>query len=136
MPNNKGSQSNKIGTTTTKEIISGQQVLVLKDNVANQKIISLMPDKLSVTYDISNDGLEVFDEAKHQKAFKDVRKLKMNSYKATKELGAKGVKTEIIGLSGNALEEDLNTFKEKGFDEYLTKLLKFDVLKKAFQSKE
>jgi CheY-like chemotaxis protein len=60
----------------------------------------------------------------------------MNSYKATKELGAKGVKTEIIGLSGNALEEDLNTFKEKGFDEYLTKLLKFDVLKKAFQSKE
>lgn len=54
----------------------------------------------------------------------------------TKKLGARGVKTEIIKLSGNALEEDLNTFKEKGFDEYLTKLLKFDVLKKAFQSKE
>ena len=87
MPNNKGSQSNKIGKTTAKEIISGQQALVVKDNLTNQKILSLMLDKPGMTYDIANDGLEVFDEAQHQKVFMDVRKLKMNDDKETRGKG-------------------------------------------------
>ncbi len=98
-----------------------------------------MLDKLGMTYDIANDGLEalsLFDEEKHEKVFMDIRMPKMNGDQATKELRAKGIKTEIIGLSGDAMEEDLNTFKEKGFDEYLTKPLKFDVLKKVFKSKQ
>ena len=121
------------------QIDSGQHVLIVEDNLTNQKILSLMLDKLGMTYDIANDGLEalsLFDEEKHEKVFMDIRMPKMNGDQATKELRAKGIKTEIIGLSGDAMEEDLNTFIEKGFDEYLTKPLKFDVLKKVFKSKQ
>ena len=121
------------------QIHSGQHVLIVEDNLTNQKILSLMLDKLGMTNDIANNDLEalsLFDEEKHEKVFMDIRMPKMNGDQATKELRAKGVKTEIIGLSGDAMEEDLNTFKEKGFDEYLTKPLKFDVLKKVFKSKQ
>lgn len=46
-----------------------------------------MLDKPGMTYDIANDGLEVFDEAQHQKVFMDVRKLKMNDDKETRGKG-------------------------------------------------
>lgn len=119
------------------KIESGQHVLVVEDNITNQKIMSLMLSKLGMSFDIANGGqeaLDIFDESRHQKIFMDIRMPGIDGNEATKILRERGVKTPIIGLSGNAMQEDFDTFKEKGFTEYLTKPLKFDVLKKIFKS--
>lgn len=110
-------------------------VLVVEDNKTNQKVVGLMLKKLGIAYDSAYDGeeaLKIFDSKVHSKILMDINMPVMDGVECTKILRSRGVTTPIIALTGNAMEKDIQNFKSKGFDEYITKPLQFKVLKSLF----
>ena len=122
-------------TSEEKAIQFNGKVLVVEDNKTNQKVLGLMLNKINVEFDVAYDGeeaLEVFNEDVHQMVLMDINMPKMNGDQCVSILREKGVKTKSIALTGNAMKQDIDAYKSKGFDDYVTKPLQFKVLKELF----
>ncbi len=106
-------------------------ILLVEDNKANQKFMSIMLDSLDLTFDIANDGLEAvenFKVSRYDAILMDENMPNMNGIEATKQiLEYEKVNnlthTPIIALTANALKGDRERFLSAGMDEYLTKPL-------------
>ena len=102
------------------------KVLVVEDNVMNQKIIKKLLNKLSIEPDIVNNGRESLDilaENSYDVILMDIQMPVMDGVTATKEiLKMSDITTpKIIALTANAFAEDKERCLAAGMDEYLTK---------------
>ena len=111
------------------------KVLVVEDNKTNQKVIGLMLQNLKVPFDIVSDGeeaLEKIDTNIHQLVLMDINMPVMDGNECVKVMRKRGVDCRIVALTGNSMEQEIESSKEKGFDQYLTKPIELKVLKKLF----
>jgi CheY-like chemotaxis protein len=64
----------------------------------------------------------------------DIQMPIMDGYQATREIRTAGYNDLLIcGLSANAMAQDLSLAKEAGMDDYLTKPIEVDVLRKVLK---
>ncbi len=114
----------------TKEIIfKDKKILLVEDNKANQIFMKVVLKKLSLSYDIANDGLEaieLFKSSQYDAILMDENMPNMNGIEATKiilslEKTQKLPHTPIVALTANALKGDREKFLSAGMDEYMTK---------------
>ena len=133
----------KEGKEIKESINSNQKIkenltfLVAEDNNANQMFMKILLDKLKIKFDLANNGKEAIELAKKNKNKYDLILMDINmpiisGIDATKEI-RKFSKIPIIALTASALDGDKERFIKAGMNDYLSKPLDIQKLKKVIE---
>jgi two-component system, sensor histidine kinase and response regulator len=114
------------------------EILLVEDNMVNQKVAKIILKKLGHSVKIANNGKEAvewFLTKSFDLILMDIQMPVMNGMEATAEirkLESQGDRTgsciPIIALTANAMKEDKNRFLAAGMNDYISKPIKKNVL--------
>ena len=115
-----------------------KKVLVVEDNQINQKVISAKLAKFNIVPEIVNDGLQALTKLQqntYDLIFMDCQMPVMDGYITTRELRILETKLgkshqRVIALTANALDGEKEKCLSAGMDDYLSKPLLIDELKR------
>jgi CheY-like chemotaxis protein len=111
-------------------------ILIVEDNLINQKVLSRILEHSGLAYFLANDGLEAVELIRRSflpeyiglpitVILMDIEMPQMNGLDATKAIRQlekdRNDRILIVGLSGNARDEHIVKAKEAGMDKYLVK---------------
>jgi signal transduction histidine kinase/CheY-like chemotaxis protein/HPt (histidine-containing phosphotransfer) domain-containing protein len=102
-------------------------VLIVEDHPVNQKLFSMIMDKLGYPSVLADDGLDGLEKAGINPVslvFMDIQMPRMNGYEATKKLRQRGFKKPIIAVTASALSDERERCMKVGFDDILVKPFK------------
>lgn len=109
------------------------KVLVAEDNAVNRKLTEMFLERMGLSADFAENGLEVINSCKqnvYHIVLMDVAMPIMDGYQATESLLKLDIETPyIIGLSANAFKEDIRNALDIGMDDYLAKPVNFGQLR-------
>ena len=113
-------------------------VMIVEDNNVNRMLAEQIVRRMGYTHVSAEDGLEaldVFAATRPRLILMDVSMPRLDGYKATARIremeAASGApRTPIIGLTAHALEGARNRCLEAGMDDYLSKPIPTDALKR------
>ena len=119
--------------------LSGKlNVLLVEDNIVNQRLARRLLEKLGCSVRIAHDGLDALDKVQKEQydlIFMDCQMPNMDGYEATtriRELETQtSTRTPIIALTANSLPSDRERSEEAGMDEFLTKPIVKEKLRDA-----
>ena len=108
------------------------KVLLVEDNIINQKVASKILQKLNCTVELALNGVEAVDmsdENRYDIIFMDCQMPEMNGYQATtaireREKGSFSEKAVIIAMTANAMTGDREKCLDVGMDDFLPKPIK------------
>jgi len=111
-------------------------VLIVEDNLINQKLLIEILTQLNLSFDIANNGLEAlnaFKTNRYQAILMDENMPDMSGSKATEEIRILEQKqnlhrTPIIAVTANVMSGDKERFLQAGMDEYIPKPVSLDNL--------
>lgn len=112
-------------------------ILLVEDNLINQKIALLMLKKFGYAADIAANGLEAIDALKRQPydvILMDIHMPEMDGIQATHRILSEWDTTQrprIIAMTANALQGDRERFLAEGMDDYVSKPINPDALADA-----
>jgi signal transduction histidine kinase/ActR/RegA family two-component response regulator len=104
-------------------------ILLVEDNIENQKLIAKSIRKTGLTVDIADNGeigLEKALSGNYNLVLMDMQMPVMGGLEATRKLRESGYKTPIVSLTANAMQEDKNSCFDAGANDYLAKPLDFN----------
>lgn len=106
--------------------LEGSKILLVEDNILNQKIITGILKPSGINIDIASDGLEGINKFKSKKdqyelILMDIQMPIMNGYEATKIIRDIDKNIPIISFTANVSDEDILYSKILGMNDYLTK---------------
>lgn len=103
-------------------------VLLVEDNIINQKMISAMLKNMGCNVTAAFNGkeaLNIFMENEYDIVFMDVQMPEMDGFESTMRIREfekeKGNRTPIVALTAHAMKGDRDKCLEAGMDEYITK---------------
>lgn len=112
--------------STAKESI--EKVLIVEDNLINQKVLKKLLDKINIPSDIANNGLEavaLFEKNDYDIIFMDLHMPEMDGFEATKKIHSlvkyKLRNIPIIAVTASAFDEDKTKAIANGMDDFITK---------------
>ncbi|RCW93444.1 response regulator [Winogradskyella arenosi] len=108
-------------------------VLIVDDNKINILVLTKILEQLGITPDTAEDGkqaLEAVTNNNYQLVLMDIHMPNMNGYEATKIIRKTNKDIVIFGLSANVTKEAIKRSADVGMNDYLTKPLYKDKLKK------
>ena len=106
-------------------------ILVAEDNKMNQMVVSMLLEDSMINIDFADDGqiaIDMFNKHSYNLILMDIQMPNMNGYEATEVIKKLNPNIKIIGLSANAMQEDITKAFEYGMDDYLTKPIDMDKL--------
>lgn len=115
------------------------KILVVEDNLVNQKLAQLLLDRLGYKCDISNNGLEAIEALKSKNyhlIFMDVQMPEMDGLEATRHIRNNFALAEqpiIIAMTANALKGDREICLEAGMNDYITKPIDLVIIQKTIE---
>ncbi len=114
--------------------MKGLLLLLVEDNILNQKLIFLNLTKYGFAIDVANNGLEAVEKVKEKRydlILMDLMMPVMDGFEATsaiRDLEEKtNTHTPIIGLTANTFDADREKCMGIGMDEYMAKPFDIDV---------
>ena len=120
-------------------------VLLVEDNLINQKLATTYLDKMGHNYDIANDGQEALSilagQHKHYDlVLMDCQMPKLDGYQTTSAIRTRPLYEHvkdipIIALTANAMKGDREKCIACGMNDYLSKPLTYDLLAQSIQDK-
>ena len=101
-------------------------ILLVEDNIINQKLAARLLEKMGCSVDIANDGVDavdMFSRGSYDLVFMDCQMPNMDGFEATTRMREmeSDTRTPIIALTANSLPEDRARSYKVGMDEFLTK---------------
>ncbi|MDR1178138.1 MAG: response regulator, partial [Spirochaetaceae bacterium] len=102
-------------------------VLIVEDHPVNQKLFSLIMDKLGYPSVLADDGIDALEKAAAEPValvFMDIQMPRMNGYEATAKFRERGFTLPIIAVTASAFSDEQERCKKAGFDDILTKPFK------------
>ncbi|MBC7124880.1 MAG: response regulator [Bacteroidales bacterium] len=127
------SKIEKLPTTDVR--LENANVLLVEDNLINQKIVLLSLKKLVKNIDVAVNGKEALDKfgtSKYDIILMDVQMPIMNGYTAAKKIreieASTNSHTPIIAITANALMGDREECLAAGMDDYISKPFQIEVL--------
>ncbi len=121
------------------------KILLVEDNLLNQRIVMFSLKKYNHEVTIANNGLEAvekFNEAVYDVILMDIMMPVMDGLEATvkirevEEMSNSDKRTPIIALTANTMDNDRNTCLSYGMDEFMTKPFDIEKLKLIFSKLE
>lgn len=118
----------------------GHRVLLVEDNMINQKVAASMMKKLGVAADIAMSGqeaLEKFTADKYDLIFMDCQMPGMDGFETTQAIRDRENKentknTVVVALTANAMEGDRKRCLDAGMDDYMSKPISLAGLEQVF----
>lgn len=110
------------------------EVLLVEDNIVNQKVAMRFLQRLGAKVTVANngaEGVELIKRSDFSLVLMDVQMPVMDGYEATRairELSSTKRSVPIVALTANAMPEDRQRCLEAGMNEFLTKPLQLDQL--------
>ena len=108
------------------------KILLVEDNILNQKLICLTLSKYGFVIDLAENGSKAllkFQTNDYDLVLMDIMMPVMDGLETTRQIRNlkenSGQHTPIIGLTANTMDSDRHRYLEAGMDEYLVK--PFDV---------
>lgn len=113
-------------------------ILVVEDNITNQKITCKMLSKLGYRSVVAEDGLQALEKLQEQRQnfaliLMDCRMPVMDGLQATQAIRDNGDNITIIALTANNTDEDREACLAVGMDEFLAKPINKDKLQAVLQ---
>ena len=115
------------------------RVLVVEDNAINQRVASLMLERLGCRVDVAADGREALDmiaQIPYDLIFMDCQMPEMDGFAATRAIRAGesgGARLPIAAMTAHALPDDRRRCLDAGMDEYLSKPVQLGELLRVAQ---
>ncbi len=106
---------------------SPSRVLVVEDNVVNQKVAVLMLERLGCRVDVAANGVEAVDATARlpfDLVLMDCQMPELDGFGATRAIRERegdGARLAIVAMTANAMEGDRERCLEAGMDDYLEK---------------
>ncbi|MEM1094198.1 MAG: response regulator [Bacteroidota bacterium] len=111
-------------------------VLLVEDNMINQKVGRRLLDRLGYHVDIANDGVEAVQamaRTTYPLVFMDIHMPNMDGYEATAAIRERfgSDRVRIVAMTANAMEGDREACLEAGMDDYVSKPINKGDLERA-----
>lgn len=109
------------------------RVLVGEDNPTNQKVVVLLLEKFGCTVRVAQNGLEAVQMCTRgdwDAILMDCQMPVMDGIEATRQIRQQGFKLPIIALTANAMDGERERCLEAGMDDYLSKPVRADELRR------
>ena len=123
------------GQEKEKVTLKDANVLLVEDNLINQKIVLLSLKKVVKNVDVANNGKEALDKfgsVKYDVILMDIQMPVMNGIVTTKKIRnleeSSNTHTPIIAITANALLGDKEECLEAGTDDYISKPFQIETL--------
>ncbi|MBI2299474.1 MAG: response regulator [Armatimonadetes bacterium] len=103
------------------------RILLAEDNSINQRLATLMLERLGYRPDVAGNGLEVMDALGRQRydlILMDLQMPELDGLEATRRIRrelAQAAQPRIVALTANAMTEDRDTCLQAGMDDHLSK---------------
>jgi CheY-like chemotaxis protein len=111
------------------------RLLLVEDNLVNQKVAMAMLSKLGYKPDIANNGkeaLELLREHDYDLVFMDCQMPVMDGFDTTRAIragfGGRNAQITVVALTANAMKEDQDACYASGMTDYLSKPLQMPAL--------
>jgi PAS domain S-box-containing protein len=114
-------------------------ILVVDDNIINQKLMLNILYKLGYRADVANNGLEAMNtikQNKHDFVFMDIAMPEMDGFDATRGIRhAKSVtrQPKIVAMTAHAMQGDKEKCFDAGMDDYVSKPVRFEDVIRVLQ---
>jgi signal transduction histidine kinase/CheY-like chemotaxis protein len=111
------------------------KILLVEDNIINQKVALQMLKRLGYNADLASNGLEAIaaiENHRYDVILMDVQMPEMDGIEATRWICdhlSPSEKPRIIAMTANAMESDRQICLDAGMDDYISKPFKLDQLK-------
>ncbi len=118
-------------------------VLLIEDNIINQRVIKIILEKNNCQISIATNGLEgykFFLAAEFDLILMDIQMPLLDGYKATKKIRTFELKhpekrrTPILGITANIAQNNSQKYLEVGMDNLLPKPFNLDSFKEAIST--
>lgn len=99
-------------------------ILLVEDNLMNQKLMLRILTKFGYSCDIADNGkiaVDMYHPDKYQLVLMDIQMPIMDGITATKKILASFPQTVILALTANITEENRTNCREAGMKEFITK---------------
>jgi CheY-like chemotaxis protein len=110
---------------TCNKALKGKHILLIEDNLVNQKVTCLMLQKAGMTVDIANHGkeaVELLQKESYDLIISDLQMPEMDGFQTAAYIRTKlHLATPIIAMTASALRNEKERCLEIGMNEYLTK---------------
>jgi len=133
-----GQEAPKVDEAVSDSLV---RVLLVEDNVVNQKLAARMLEKAGCKVDVADNGkvaIDQWQENNYQMVFMDCMMPVMDGYEATREIRLQEAlsgldRTPIIALTANAMEGEREYCQNAGMDEFITKPVKAEQLRSVVE---
>jgi signal transduction histidine kinase/ActR/RegA family two-component response regulator len=108
----------------TAELKISCPILIVEDNLINQKVVSALLRSFGVPFEISDDGLEAVDmcsRRQYSAVLMDCQMPQMDGFEATRRIRETGFSMPIIALTAATSEVERKLALESGMDDFLSK---------------
>lgn len=110
-----------------------RKMLLVEDNVVNQKVATRILGRLGYTISLAQNGLEAIEAVQKQNydiIFMDVQMPQMNGLDATRRIRQMDLEQQplIVAMSASAMIEDHTSALEAGMDDFVDKPISVDEL--------
>ena len=107
-------------------------VLVVEDNLVNQKVAVKMLQRMGHQVSVADDGLKalkILNTNGFDIIFMDMQMPNMDGLTATKEIRNRGVMTPIVAITANAMQGDRERCLQAGMNDFVSKPIKRDIIR-------
>ncbi|MCF7955284.1 MAG: PAS domain S-box protein [Phycisphaerae bacterium] len=121
---------------STHDIQFSGKIVVAEDDKGCQVLIGKLLKKLGFDIVFADNGKEVVEKILQESfdlILMDIQMPYMTGFEATKVLREKGVRTPIVALTAHAMEGDREKCLEAGCDDYLSKPIETDELRRVLK---
>lgn len=134
-PDQSSSQEEKV-TTAVSETSASLKILLVEDNRLNQKVAQQMLKRLGYEVEVVNNGkaaIAALENQNYDLVLMDVQMPEMDGLETTREIRRRFEtfrQPRIIAMTANAMSGDREICLEAGMDDYLSKPLRLEMIRK------